>query len=111
MHLESSTSGASPLNHGTTKTANAKLRHRWVAFLSGEAIISIPNSDQRAHIQGGKHGLIFVADTTDVSIEGHLTMYPGDVETTALQIPTADGQIPAHVVLCKGVCGGHDDRG
>ena len=72
---------------------------RYVAFTSGEAVISVPKSQRKAFIQGGKDGLIFVADTARVSKVGHLTQYPGDKETTALQFPTADGVIPPHTVL------------
>ncbi|KAL8917456.1 MAG: hypothetical protein Q9208_007950 [Pyrenodesmia sp. 3 TL-2023] len=77
---------------------------QWVAFTSGEAIISVPDSGEMAYIRGGKDGLIFVADTAAVSIKGHLTRYPGDRETTAIQIPTADGLIPPHKVLHRGPC-------
>lgn len=72
--------------------------------MSGEAVISVPNSEQKAHIQGGRDGLIFVADTASVSEKGHLTQYPSDKETTALIIPTANGVVPPHSVLYKGPC-------
>lgn len=80
---------------------------RWVAFTSGEAVISVPQSEHTAHIHGGQNGLIFVADTAGVSLEGHLTRYPGDEETTVFQIPTANGLIPPHRVLHKGACTEH----
>ncbi|KAL8765464.1 MAG: hypothetical protein Q9194_006558, partial [Teloschistes cf. exilis] len=62
---------------------------QYVAFTSGEAVISVPGSDEKAFIKGGKDGLIFVADTASISKKGHSTQYPSDKETTALQIPTA----------------------
>ncbi|KAI4201283.1 MAG: hypothetical protein LQ350_003320 [Teloschistes chrysophthalmus] len=77
---------------------------QYVAFTSGEAIISVPGSDEKAFIKGGKYGLIFAADTASVSKKGHATQYPSDQETTAFQIPTADGEIPPHTVLHPGPC-------
>ncbi len=77
---------------------------RYVAFTSGQAVISVPGEQQKAYVQGGRDGLIFVADTAGRSKEGHLTQYPGSKETTVLQIPTADGAIPPHIVLHKGPC-------
>ncbi|KAL8900632.1 MAG: hypothetical protein Q9207_005603 [Kuettlingeria erythrocarpa] len=84
---------------------------QWVAFTSGEAIISVPGSKEVAYIRGGKDGLIFVADTAKVSVQGHLTQYPGDKETTALQIPTAGGLIPPHKVLHSGPCPSQSGHG
>ncbi|KAL8726451.1 MAG: hypothetical protein Q9181_006048 [Wetmoreana brouardii] len=81
---------------------------QYVAFTSGEAVISVPGSDQKAYIKGGRDGLIFVADTANVSVKGHLTQYPSDKETTALQIPTANGTIPPHIVLHRGPCPQHE---
>lgn len=77
---------------------------RFVAFSSGFAVISVPHSHEKAYIEGGRYGTIFVADTASVSRPGHLTQYPSNRETTALQIPTADGSIPPHIVLHKGPC-------
>ncbi|KAI4088340.1 MAG: hypothetical protein LQ348_005228 [Seirophora lacunosa] len=75
---------------------------QYVVFLSGEAVISVPETGQSATIKGGKDGLIIVADTKDVSRLGHVTTYPTGEETTALQIPFADGKVPEHVVLEDG---------
>jgi hypothetical protein len=77
---------------------------RWVAFLSGLAHITLPNSTVEAYVPGGKNGLIFAADTAAVSTKGgHSTNYPSDSETIALQIPTG-GTIPQHNVLYSGPC-------
>lgn len=65
-------------------------------------MISVPETGQSATIKGGKDGLIIVADTKDVSRLGHVTTYPTGEETTALQIPFADGKVPEHVVLEDG---------
>lgn len=78
---------------------------RWVVFLSGLAYITLPNnSNQSAYVSGGEFGLIFAADTAEVSDIGHRTQYPGVVETIALQIPTPDGRIPGHTTLHTGPC-------
>lgn len=76
---------------------------RWVAFLSGLAHITLPNSTVDAYIPGGKDGLIFAADTSAVSVQGHSTNYPSDSETVGVQIPTG-GTIPQHNVLYSGPC-------
>jgi hypothetical protein len=49
----------------------------------------------------GVNGLIVAADTTGI---GHHTAYPSDKETVALQIPFADGRVPAHKVIKQGAC-------
>lgn len=90
------------------------LYFRYVAFLSGVAHITLPNkprnSINEAWIHGGPLGLIIAADTADVSTTGHITNYPGETETTAIQIPfeysLEDNTyiIPEHIVLHKGPC-------
>jgi len=77
---------------------------RYVAFLSGLAHITLPHSIHEAYILGGKHGLILAADTAAVSAKGHMTNYPSDSETTALQLETRDGKVPPHRVLHAGPC-------
>ena len=76
---------------------------RWVAFLSGLAHITLPNSTVDAYVPGGKNGFIFAADTAAVSANGHSTNYPSGSETIALQIPKG-GTIPQHNVLHSGPC-------
>jgi len=77
--------------------------NRWVAFLSGLAHITLPNSTAEAFVTGGANGLIFAADTAARSTFGHSTNYPGNSETRVLQIPTGGG-IPNHNVLHSGPC-------
>ncbi|KAL9116629.1 MAG: hypothetical protein Q9187_006845 [Circinaria calcarea] len=77
---------------------------QYVAFVSGLAHISLPDSAQEAWVRGGKNGLIIAADTAAVSKDGHITEYPSDRETVALQIPTLGGEVPAHRVLHEGAC-------
>ncbi|KAI2632618.1 hypothetical protein GGS26DRAFT_591058 [Hypomontagnella submonticulosa] len=78
---------------------------QWVVFTSGLAYITLPGGDgTSAIVSGGQFGLIFAADTADVSRKGHRTQYPGITETIALQIPTQDGKVPEHSVLHMGPC-------
>ncbi|KAI0169863.1 hypothetical protein GGR52DRAFT_592451 [Hypoxylon sp. FL1284] len=85
---------------------------RWVAFTSGLAYITIPgDADASALVPGGQFGLIFAADTKEVSREGHRTQYPGVTETIALQVPTAGGKGPQHSLLHTGSCTGNDVAG
>jgi hypothetical protein len=73
--------------------------------VSGLAYITLPgNNSTGAYVSGGEFGLIFAADTADVSAEGHQTQYPGITETVALEVPTKDGESPAHSVLHNGPC-------
>ncbi|KAI0477557.1 hypothetical protein GGR56DRAFT_692223 [Xylariaceae sp. FL0804] len=88
-------------------------QNQWVVFTSGLAHITLPNnnndddddsSTSGAYVSGGESGLLFAADTADVSRRGHRTRYPGVTATTALQIPTRDGRVPEHSVLHAGPC-------
>lgn len=95
------------------KKENADVSHyRWVIFLSGLAYITLPEGNTTSvYVSGGQFGLIFAADTSDVSSSGHSTAYPGTTETVALQIPTLDGEVPAHSVLRAGPCTAEDAVG
>jgi hypothetical protein len=85
---------------------------RWVIFLSGLAHITLPDDETTsAYVSGGQFGLIFAADTADVSAKGHGTAYPGTTETIAIQIPTEDGGIPDHSILHNGPCTAIDTMG
>ena len=77
---------------------------RYVVFLSGKAHVTLPDSKDEATVFGGENGLIIAADTADLSKEGHITTYPGDTPTVALQIPFKDGKLPEHRVLHSGPC-------
>jgi hypothetical protein len=83
--------------------AHLPLSERWVAFLSGKAVVTLADGVTHATIHGGKDGFIFVTDTAERSAKGHSTRYPSDVATIALQIPTG-GIIPQHNVLYSGPC-------
>ncbi|KAI4860541.1 hypothetical protein F4820DRAFT_461604 [Hypoxylon rubiginosum] len=78
---------------------------QWVVYTSGLAYITLPDDTETSvMVSGGEFGIIFAADTTDVSEKGHRTQYPGMTETTALEIPTSDGKIPEHRLLHTGPC-------
>lgn len=90
------------LHHSITNT-NSLIR--WVVYTSGLAYITLPDDTETSvMVSGGEFGIIFAADTTDVSEKGHRTQYPGMTETTALEIPTSDGKIPEHRLLHTGPC-------
>ena len=82
------------------------LSHRYAFFLTGSAIVSIPNSTQSATIGAGKNGLVFAADTAAVSSTGHITAFLED--TILIQIPLRDGVAPKHTILHDGGCRGED---
>lgn len=77
---------------------------RYVIFISGLAHVTLPNGTDEAWVHGGKYGILIAADTASVSNYGHITTYPNAEDTIALQIPFADGKIPAHTVLHSGPC-------
>ncbi|KAH8800640.1 hypothetical protein F5884DRAFT_685354 [Xylogone sp. PMI_703] len=81
---------------------------QYFVAVNGLLHITIPNSAQEAFLLSGKNGLAFVADTTNLSPKGHITSNPTKEDTITLQIPTADGLIPKHRVLHKGVCTGDE---
>lgn len=49
-------------------------------------------------------GSLIIAVDTDTRSPGHLTYYPGDEETVALQIPFKHGNVPKHTVVHPGPC-------
>ncbi|KAI1273268.1 hypothetical protein F5Y07DRAFT_259818 [Xylaria sp. FL0933] len=78
---------------------------QWVAVLSGAVYITLPDDDTTdAYIFGGPFGLIFAADTEDISTKGHRTQHIGQTESVVFEIPTADGKVPEHHVLHLGPC-------
>ena len=98
---------------------NIKIGTRLVAFLSGVAHITLPNSTDDVWITGGKFGVIVVADRN--GSDGHISQYPSAEDTVALQvswshlrvrkwvlterkIPFKDGVVPEHRVLRNKPC-------
>ncbi|KAI0426735.1 hypothetical protein F5Y09DRAFT_345382 [Xylaria sp. FL1042] len=78
---------------------------QWVVFLTGVAHITLPDDNTTdAFIIGGPFGLIFAADTDDVSTKGHRTQHIGLTETILFEMPTADGEVPQYHVLHMGPC-------
>jgi hypothetical protein len=53
---------------------------------------------------GGEFGVIFAADTADVSSGGHISTYLGSTESVFFQVPTQDGMVPDHNRLHMGPC-------
>ncbi|KAL8735403.1 MAG: hypothetical protein Q9166_000948 [cf. Caloplaca sp. 2 TL-2023] len=77
---------------------------QWVYFTSGEAVISLPTSRDKATVTGGANGLILAADIAAVSAQGHTTVYPGKEQTVGVTIPLAGNKMPEHTVLHPGAC-------
>jgi hypothetical protein len=72
---------------------------------SGVALLTVPDGyDYPGYLfsAGSEYGLLFAADTADVSQLGHDSWYITDV--TFLQIRTKGGQVPEHKVLHMGSC-------
>ena len=89
-------------------TSITKLLSRIVAFLSGLAHITLPvpaygNSTlDEAWVVGGANGLIIAVDVVG---SGHITTYPSDQATVALQVPLeSEEALPAHGVVALGPC-------
>ncbi|CAJ2508770.1 Uu.00g137960.m01.CDS01 [Anthostomella pinea] len=81
------------------------LAKQWVYMTSGLAYTTVPgNNSAGAYMTGGEFGLIFAADTADVSTEGHRTQYHSNTQTIGIQLPTLNGETPAHDVLHSGPC-------
>ena len=67
------------------------------------AHVSLPSrpEDEGLYVVEGVNPVVIAADDWG---EGHVTDYPGDQETVALQIPFRDGKVPAHEVVGERVC-------
>ncbi|KAF2716543.1 hypothetical protein K431DRAFT_235136 [Polychaeton citri CBS 116435] len=70
-------------------------------LLAGLAHVRIPGQPEDLWIAEGMGNLMIAADTIG---KGHITDYPLNKETVALQIPFRDGVSPAHQVAKDGVC-------
>ncbi|KAK5053756.1 hypothetical protein LTR84_001717 [Exophiala bonariae] len=66
------------------------------------------HAHEHLYIKPGWNQLIIAVDS-DLRAPGHLTYYPGDTETVALQIPFFNGVIPDHVFVRPGACEGPTD--
>ncbi|CCD45303.1 hypothetical protein QC760_006172 [Botrytis cinerea] len=77
---------------------------QYVVFLSGEMVVTIPETNQTASFKAGANGIVIDADTQDVSANGHVTASL-DEPVATLQIPFLGGVAPGYTVLHEGVCG------
>lgn len=67
--------------------------------------MTVPGDDSGgAYMSPGEFGLMFAADTADVSCDGHTSRYLGASESVYVEIPTKDGEIPEHNILHMGPC-------
>ncbi|KAF2169364.1 hypothetical protein M409DRAFT_20587 [Zasmidium cellare ATCC 36951] len=69
-------------------------------LLSGLAHVTVPASGLE-ELWIGEGDVMIAADTIG---KGHITDYPLDKESHALQIPFKDGTLPAHRVIKAGIC-------
>lgn len=79
---------------------------------SGVALLTVPDEDQDPGYlfsPGSGFGLLFAADTADVSLLGHNSQFITDV--TFLQIRTKHGEIPRHEILHMGYCHANETVG
>lgn len=86
---------------------DANIYCRFFVLLSGLAHVTLPGTpedddENELWIVPGVNGLIIAADTVG---EGHVTRYPADIPSVALQIPFTDGKPPKHRVVSQGICG------
>ncbi|TGO10178.1 hypothetical protein BTUL_0142g00150 [Botrytis tulipae] len=80
---------------------------QYVLLLSGQMVITIPETNQTATFSAGANGIIVAADTQDLSANGHVTASL-DEPVTTVQIPFWGGVAPGYRVLHDGVCGGDE---
>lgn len=63
-------------------------------------MITLPDDNStQVMLTPGQAGLLFAADTDDVSREGHASFFPGVTETIFLQIPAEGNKAPEHSVV------------
>lgn len=74
---------------------------RFFVLLSGLAHVVTRETGHDLWIGEGYNQLVIAVDTEGV---GHLTYYPSDKPTVALQIPFKDGRLPDYKVLHEGAC-------
>lgn len=75
--------------------------NRFFVLLSGLAHVVLPESDDELWIMEGVNGLMIAADIIG---QGHITEYPSDKSSVALQIPFRNGKMPDHSIVHQGVC-------
>ncbi|KAI1391405.1 uncharacterized protein F4822DRAFT_184795 [Hypoxylon trugodes] len=94
-----------------TGSVNAP-RKQWAIVIAGLLHISLPHDNTTsAYIPAGENGIVFAADTADISYTGHVSQFPGVTETVFLQFPTSDGGVPPHRELHMGPCKVHETSG
>ncbi|KAI0883297.1 uncharacterized protein GGS22DRAFT_168354 [Annulohypoxylon maeteangense] len=78
--------------------------NQWVIFIKGIGLITVPNDNTTAYVAPGETGIVFAADTPDITSDGHRSQYLGVTESIIMQIPALNNQVPAHTVLHPGGC-------
>ncbi|TLD03116.1 uncharacterized protein PgNI_12584 [Pyricularia grisea] len=77
----------------------------WLFLIKGMFHFTIPGNDSTvAYLTGGEFGLLFAADTADVSRTGHTSASMGDTETVLPRIATEGGMLPNRKRIHMGAC-------
>jgi len=79
-------------------TANAV---QYIAVLSGQLLLKVTSSGQQAIVNGGAHGLVFIAETTGSGFTA--TVSPGS-SSVIVTLPVQNAAIPDHIFLHFGQC-------
>lgn len=66
---------------------------------------TLPGNDSTdAYLTAGEFGLLFAADTADVSVNGHSSASLGNTETVFARMATEGGGLPNHRTVHMGAC-------
>ncbi|KAI7908924.1 hypothetical protein M0657_012073 [Pyricularia oryzae] len=77
----------------------------WLFLLKGMFHFTLPGNDSTdAYLTAGEFGLLFAADTADVSVTGHSSASLGNTETVFARMATEGGGLPNHRTVHMGAC-------
>ncbi|KAI6365096.1 hypothetical protein MCOR25_005489 [Pyricularia grisea] len=77
----------------------------WLFLLKGMFHFTLPGNDSTdAYLTAGEFGLLFAADTADVSVTGHASASLGNTETVFARMATEGGGLPNHRRVHMGAC-------
>lgn len=99
-HIISESTPSFSLDYSTTTNKV----NRWVIFIKGIGLITVPNDNTTAYVAPGETGIVFASDTPDITTDGHRSQYLGVTESIIMQVPALDNKVPAHTVLHSGGC-------
>ncbi|TLD13433.1 uncharacterized protein PgNI_02711 [Pyricularia grisea] len=77
----------------------------WLFLLKGMFYFTFSGNDSTdAYLTAGEFGLLFAADTADVSVTGHVSASLGNTETVFARMATEGGGLPNHRRVHMGAC-------